>query len=65
MKPSILQLNPILIPAISEKLHSSIPHRYFEIADKEAFIKEHGNSIRGVVSGGYILAMRLWKNCPP
>jgi lactate dehydrogenase-like 2-hydroxyacid dehydrogenase len=54
MKPSILQLNPILIPAISEKLHSLYTvHRYFEIADKEAFIKEHGNSIRGVVSGGH------------
>jgi lactate dehydrogenase-like 2-hydroxyacid dehydrogenase len=54
MKPSILQLNPILIPAISEKLNALYTvYRYFEIDDKETFIKEHGNSIRGVVSGGH------------
>lgn len=54
MKPSILQLNPILIPAISEKLNALYTvHRFFELEDKEAFIKEYGNTIRGVVSGGH------------
>nr|WP_318384023.1 2-hydroxyacid dehydrogenase [uncultured Enterobacter sp.] len=54
MKPTILQLNPILIPSVSEKLNALYTvHRYFELEDKEAFINEFGPSVRGVISGGH------------
>jgi len=54
MKPSILQLNPILIPAINEKLNALYTvHRLYEQDDKDACIREVGSSIRGVVSGGH------------
>ncbi|WP_027798672.1 2-hydroxyacid dehydrogenase [Paraburkholderia dilworthii] len=54
MKPNILQLNPILIPAINDKLASLYTvHRLFEQSDKDAYIREHGASIRGVITGGH------------
>lgn len=54
MKPSILQLNPILVPAINEKLDALYTmHRLFEHDDKDAYIREHGASIRGVITGGH------------
>ncbi|MFM0330212.1 2-hydroxyacid dehydrogenase [Paraburkholderia strydomiana] len=54
MKPNILQLNPILIPAINDTLASLYTvHRLFEQNDKDAYIREHGQSIRGVITGGH------------
>ncbi|WP_433695264.1 2-hydroxyacid dehydrogenase [Paraburkholderia phenoliruptrix] len=54
MKPNILQLNPILVPAINDKLASLYTvHRLFEQSDKHAYIREHGASIRGVITGGH------------
>ncbi|GGX77212.1 2-hydroxyacid dehydrogenase [Massilia dura] len=54
MKPGILQLSPILIPAISERLNELYTvHRLFEHEDKGAYVREIGATIRGVVSGGH------------
>ena len=54
MKPSILQLNPILIPAINEKLNALYSvRRLYEQDDKDAYVREFGNDIRGVISGGH------------
>lgn len=54
MKPEVLQLSPILIPEINTRLGELFTiRRYFEQADKAAFIKEHGASIRGVITGGH------------
>ncbi|SEM35963.1 Lactate dehydrogenase [Pseudoxanthomonas sp. GM95] len=54
MKPVVLQLNPILIPDILARLEAQYTvYRYFEQADKPAFLSEHGASIRGVVTGGH------------
>lgn len=54
MKPNVLQLNPILIPAINEKLNALYTvHRLYEQDDKDALIREVGSHIRGVVSGGH------------
>ncbi|WP_250466628.1 2-hydroxyacid dehydrogenase [Caballeronia sp. GAFFF2] len=53
-KPSILQLNPILVPAINETLESLyIMHRLFQVDDKDAYIREHGAAIEGVITGGH------------
>ncbi|WP_250509883.1 2-hydroxyacid dehydrogenase [Caballeronia sp. GACF4] len=53
-KPSILQLNPILVPAINETLESLyIMHRLFQVDDKDAYIREHGTAIEGVITGGH------------
>lgn len=54
MKPSVLQLNPILIPAINDKLASLYTvHRYFEVDDPEGWLREHGASIDAVITGGH------------
>jgi lactate dehydrogenase-like 2-hydroxyacid dehydrogenase len=54
MKPSVLQLNPILIPAINDKLASRYTvHRYFEVSEPEAWLREHGASIAAVITGGH------------
>ncbi|HDS1736798.1 2-hydroxyacid dehydrogenase [Pseudomonas sp. BP8] len=54
MKPEVLQLSPILIPQIREQLEQLFTvHRYYEQADKEAFIAEHGSKFRGVITGGH------------
>jgi len=54
MKANILQLNPILVPAINDKLDSLYTvHRLFEQADKDAYLRENGASIRAVVTGGH------------
>ncbi|WP_077000677.1 2-hydroxyacid dehydrogenase [Variovorax sp. KK3] len=54
MKPHVLQLNPILIPAINERLEAlyTVHHLYAQ-ADKEAYVREHGASIEGVITGGH------------
>jgi lactate dehydrogenase-like 2-hydroxyacid dehydrogenase len=54
MKPEILQLNPILVPSINDRLAALYTvRRYFEQDDKEAYIREIGPRIRGVITGGH------------
>lgn len=54
MKPHVLQLNPILIPAINEQLTSLYTvHKFFELTDKEAWLREHGASVSAVITGGH------------
>ena len=54
MKQVVLQLSPILIPSINQKLNELYEvHKYFEIEDKAAFIVKHAAIIEGVVSGGH------------
>ncbi|PQP02400.1 dihydrofolate reductase [Massilia phosphatilytica] len=54
MKPGILQMSPILIPAISERLNALYTvHRLYEQENKEAYVRQIGATIRGVVSGGH------------
>ncbi len=54
MKPQVLQLNPILIPAINDKLASLYTvHKLFEVADKDAWLRDHGAAISAVVTGGH------------
>lgn len=54
MKPEILQLSPILIASVREKLAATYTVRpYYEQADKAAYLREHGANIRAVVTGGH------------
>ena len=54
MKPQILQLNPILIPAINDKLASLYTvHKLFEMADPQAWLREHGASVDAAITGGH------------
>ena len=54
MKPQVLQLNPILIPAINDELASRYTvHKLFEVDDKDAWLREHGASISAVTTGGH------------
>lgn len=54
MKPQVLQLNPILIPAINDKLAQLYTvHRHFESADGDAWLREHGASVDAVITGGH------------
>ena len=54
LKPHVLQLNPILIPAINEQLTSLYTvHKFFELTDKEAWLREHGASVSAVITGGH------------
>ena len=54
MKPEVLQLSPILIPEINARLNELFTvRRYFEQADKQAYVQEHGATIRGVITGGH------------
>jgi lactate dehydrogenase-like 2-hydroxyacid dehydrogenase len=54
MKPQVLQLNPILIPSINDKLESLYTvHKLFEVADKEAWLGQHGAEVSAVITGGH------------
>lgn len=54
MKPNILQLNPILIPAANQELAERYQvHKFFEIADQAAWLQQHGASMQAVVTGGH------------
>ncbi|EFF73312.1 dihydrofolate reductase [Achromobacter piechaudii] len=54
MKPQVLQLNPILIPAVNDELASLYQvHKFFEIADQQAWLREHGAQIAAVITGGH------------
>ena len=54
MKPRVLQLNPILIPAINDTLATRYDvHKLFETPDPAGWLREHGASIDAVVTGGH------------
>lgn len=54
MKPQVLQLNPILIPAINEQLAALYEvHKYFELADPAGWLQAHGTQVDAVVTGGH------------
>ena len=54
MNSQVLQLNPILIPAINDKLAALYTvHKYFETSDHEAWLRQHGASIDAVITGGH------------
>lgn len=54
MKPNVLQLNPILIPAVNDKLASLYEvHKWFELDDADAWLQQHGASIDAVITGGH------------
>ncbi|MFK3775202.1 2-hydroxyacid dehydrogenase [Pseudomonas sp. NPDC089406] len=54
MKPEVLQLSPILIPQIRQRLETLFTvHRYYEQSNKEAWLDAHAASIRGVITGGH------------
>ena len=54
MKPQVLQLNPILIPAVNDELASLYQvHKFFEISDQAAWLREHGARIEAVITGGH------------
>ncbi|CAG9182598.1 2-hydroxyacid dehydrogenase [Cupriavidus pinatubonensis] len=54
MKPHILQLNPILIPAANDELAALYHvHKLFEVEDQAAWLKEHGSAIQAVITGGH------------
>lgn len=54
MKPLVLQLNPILIPEANERLTALYDiHRWFEIADQQAWLAQHGPAVQAVITGGH------------
>jgi lactate dehydrogenase-like 2-hydroxyacid dehydrogenase len=59
MKPRIVQLNPILIPAINDKLAALFTvHKHFEATDPDGWLREHGESISALITGGHTGASR-------
>ena len=54
MKPQVLQLNPILIPAINEKLAALYTvHKLYELPDPQAWLAAHGADMAAVITGGH------------
>lgn len=54
MKPRVLQLNPILVPAINDRLAALYTvHKWFEMADREAWLRAHGGTVEAVITGGH------------
>jgi len=54
MNSQVLQLNPILIPAINDALASLYTvHKHFEMTEPEAWLRAHGASIAAVITGGH------------
>jgi len=54
MKPQLLQLNPILIPAINEQLAALYDvHKFFELTNPQAWLQDHGASVAAVITGGH------------
>ncbi|TAL66940.1 MAG: 2-hydroxyacid dehydrogenase [Burkholderiaceae bacterium] len=54
MKAEILQLNPILIPSINDKLNALYTvRRLYEQSDKDAYVRQHAAAIRGAITGGH------------
>ena len=54
MKPQVLQLNPILIPAINEKLAALYTvHKLYEVPDPQAWLAAQGADMAAVITGGH------------
>src|SRR6218665_699864 len=54
MQQRVLQLNPILIPAINAQMAARYEvHKYFELKDPAGWMREHGASIQAVTTGGH------------
>ena len=54
MKPQVLQLNPILIPAINDRLAALYDvHRLYEQPDRDRWLHDHGARIDAVITGGH------------
>jgi lactate dehydrogenase-like 2-hydroxyacid dehydrogenase len=54
MKPEVLLLSPILIPHVRAQLDELFTVRPYHLqADKDAYLREHGAAIRGVITGGH------------
>lgn len=54
MQQRVLQLNPILIPAINAQMAARYEvHKYFELQDPAGWMREHGASIQAVTTGGH------------
>jgi lactate dehydrogenase-like 2-hydroxyacid dehydrogenase len=66
MKPQILQLNPILVPEINDRLAALYTvHKLFEITDRAAWLRDHGAAITAVITGGHTgIARELLEQLP-
>ena len=54
MKPQVLQLNPILVPAVNDELAALYEvHKFFELSDPQVWLREHGANICAVITGGH------------
>jgi lactate dehydrogenase-like 2-hydroxyacid dehydrogenase len=54
MKPLVLQLNPILIPAVNERLAELYTvQKYYETAEGPEWLRAHGPSVSAVITGGH------------
>jgi lactate dehydrogenase-like 2-hydroxyacid dehydrogenase len=54
MKPQVLQLNPILIPSVNAQLAERYTvHKWFEIEDQAAWLREHGGAVQAAITGGH------------
>ncbi|WPB58979.1 2-hydroxyacid dehydrogenase [Xylophilus sp. GOD-11R] len=54
MKPQVLQLNPILVPAINDQLASLYQvHKFFEIDDQPGWMRDNGPAVQAVITGGH------------
>ncbi len=54
VKPHLLQLNPILIPAANERLAALYTvHKWFEIEQQEAWLAQNAGLIEAVITGGH------------
>ena len=54
MKPQVLQLNPILVPAMNDELAALYEvHKFFELSDPQVWLREHGANICAVITGGH------------
>ncbi|GEO37614.1 glycerate dehydrogenase [Skermanella aerolata] len=52
-RPEILQIAPML-PVVTDQIAKLFTvHRFWEVADKEAWLAENGSRIRGVAAGGH------------
>lgn len=57
-KPHILQMGPYPAWDVGALDARFTMHRYFEASDKEAFIRQHANEIRGIATRGELGAKR-------
>ncbi|MCG2595124.1 2-hydroxyacid dehydrogenase [Ramlibacter sp. XY19] len=54
MKARVLQLNPILVPAINDQLAARYTvHKHFETADPEGWLRDNGAGVDAVITGGH------------